>query len=283
MVAGLLSADAPEGLSAAVVALVRGTLRQGNEALWSTAPDQIADPAVRDRYPDGLINLGLAHGLGGVVAALALAVRANAAGCGEKALDLAAGSLASAVQFEEGTPTLAYFLPLGAESGRAGPGHTAWCYGPPGAARALALAGAVLGRPALAQLAGDLLVASLAQPADVARLDTPGFCHGLAGVLQLTARMALETADPRLIDLVPQLCTRLLGAFEPGSAFGFRTTGPRDARLDEPGLLEGAAGAGLVLMSIGHQPAPGWDQAFLSSWCASRRTASASSPATAAP
>lgn len=264
LVAGLRSADSVEAMGAVTSALVHGTLQGQGGPLWGTAPDQIADEALRVRYRDGLVNLGLAHGLAGVVAALALAVRENVAGCdGEVALDMVTSSLASAVRWKDGAPTLPHFLSLGAESDHGGPGRTAWCYGPPGAARALALAGSVLRRPALVRLAGDLLVASLAQPENVTRLDSPTFCHGVAGVLQLTARMAVENADPRIADLVPRLCGRLLDTFVPNSVFGFRNVGSGPSWVDEPGLLEGAAGVGLVLLSIAHRPEPGWDQAFL--------------------
>ena len=264
LVAGLRSTDSAEAMGAVTSALVHGTLQGRGGPLWGTAPDQIADEALRARYRGGLVNLGLAHGLAGVVAALALAVRENGAGSdGELALDMVTSSLASAVRWKDGAPTLSHFLSLGADSDHGGPGRTAWCYGPPGAARALALAGSALRRPPLVRLADDLLVASLAQPENVMRLDSPTFCHGVAGVLQLTIRMAVENEDPRLADLVPRLCARLLDTFALNSMFGFRNAGPGRPWVDEPGLLEGAAGVGLVLLSIAHRPVPRWDQAFL--------------------
>jgi hypothetical protein len=264
LIAGLLGDDFREALAPVAGALVAGTVLEPGRLPWGTASAQIPDQALGARYPGGLVNLGLAHGLGGVVAALALAVGDDAAGeNGEHALEVAATALASAVRWVDGLPTLPHVQALGAATRPEGPGRTAWCYGPPGAARALALAGAVLDRPALAGLAADLVVAGLARPASVAGLDTPTFCHGIAGVLQITARMAAETGDPRLCALVPQLCARLLEAFDPESVLGFGALGPRGTQPDVPGLLDGAAGVALVLLSMANEPEPGWDRAFL--------------------
>lgn len=263
--AGMVACLTPEGpVDAVAGALVTGTLRGASGPLWPTAPDQIRDESLLARHPGGLVNLGLAHGLAGVVAALALAVRAGVAGPdGEAALGAAAGWLAGQVRWAAGKPVLPSFCPLGEEGGPVLPGRTAWCYGPPGAARALALAGSVLGRPELAELGTELLLASLDQPAEVAWLNSATFCHGLAGVLHIAARMAEASDDRRLAGVVPQLCARLLDAFEPDSLLGFGNLEADGGRVDTPALLDGAAGAALVLLSLAHDPAPSWDRAFL--------------------
>jgi len=75
--------------------------------------------------------------------------------------------------------------------------------------------------------------------------------------------MAADTADTRVAALVPQLCAGVLACFDPTSVLGFRALGPRGMQADVPGLLDGAAGIGLVLLSISHCPDPSWDRAFL--------------------
>lgn len=263
VVAGLAEADCPEALGLVTGSLVEGTLRESSRPPWSTAPDQVPE-TFGARYPGGLVNLGMAHGLAGVVAALAVAARAGAGRDDVgRALEVAAGVLAGAARTDDGLVTLPHVLPLGSGARRDGAARTAWCYGPAGAARALALAGAVLHSPAYARLATELFAGSLAQPAHVSQLGTPSFCHGVAGVLQVAARMATETSDTRVAALVPQLCERLLDGFERDSLFGFRALGPRGDRADVAGLLDGAAGVGLVLLSVAHRTEPGWDRAFL--------------------
>jgi class I lanthipeptide synthase len=317
MVSGLGRADAGEALGLVTGALAEGTLRETGRPPWHTAPDQVPERAFGSRYPGGMVNLGMAHGLAGVVAALAVAAGSEVAGgeagdvarvagaasgevavvAGEvaavaggevaavaggevaavavadragagpgdvgRALGVAAGALAGAIRSDDGLVTLPHVLPLGSGTRRDPAGRTAWCYGPPGAARALGMAGAVLDSPGYARLAAELLVGSLAQPARVAQLETPSFCHGVAGVLQIAARMATETGEPRLAVLVPELCEWLLDRFEPDSRFGFQALGPRGDRADVPGLLDGAAGVGLVLLSVANPTEPRWDRAFL--------------------
>jgi lantibiotic biosynthesis protein len=263
-VAGLLSSSAAGAVREVAGALVTGTLRGGSGPVWPTAADQIGDESLRARYPAGLVNLGLAHGVAGVVAALALAVRDGVAGPeGEVALGAAASWLAGQVRSIDGLPTLPHFSSLGERCGPVLPGRTAWCYGPPGAAGALALAGSVLGRPELIQLGTELLIASLAQPPEIARLRSPTLCHGVAGVLQIAARMTEDSGDRHLAELIPPLCARLLDAFEPDSLLGFRDREAAGNPVDNPALLDGAAGVALVLLSVAHQQAPDWDRAFL--------------------
>lgn len=264
VIAGLLGKDPPASFGSVTRAMTEGTLRQPGQPPWATPTSLLPDSMVNDRYPHGVVNLGLAHGLAGVVAALALALREDAAGAGgESALTIATDTLVSAVGQYDGTPTLPHLLPLGSAGVHERPGRSAWCYGPPGAAGALSLAGAVLRQPHITRLANDLLVAAVTRPPDIACLGTPTFCHGIGGVLQIAARMAVETVDARVAALVPPLCADLLKFFDPTTEFGFRALGPNGMRGDEAGFLNGAAGIGLVLLSISHSPDPGWDRAVL--------------------
>jgi lantibiotic biosynthesis protein len=265
--AGMVAALLPcrgRALAAVVGALAAGTDRPGGRPPWPTAPGQLGDESLLAEYPRGLVNLGLAHGLAGVVAALALAVRAGAAGAaGEHALDTAATWLAEQVAWVDGKPVLPSFRSLPGQDWPVRPGRTAWCYGPAGAARALDLAGRALGRAELTRLATELLLAALDQPSHIAGLISPTFCHGVAGVLHITARMAELGDDDRLTAAVPRLCDSLLAAFEPDSVTGFRDRGVAGNPVDSPALLSGAAGVALVLLSVAHHPAPDWDRAFL--------------------
>ena len=78
----------------------------------------------------------------------------------------------------------------------------------------------------------------MTRPPDIACLGTPTFCHGIGGVLQIAARMAVETADTRVAALVPQLCADLLGFYDPTTEFGFRALGPNGMRGDDAGFSE---------------------------------------------
>ena len=50
------------------------------------------------------------------------------------------------------------------------------------------------------------------------RIDSPTFCHGVAGLLQVTLRFASQSALPLFVDAARDLDRQIVEAFEPGSA-----------------------------------------------------------------
>ena len=129
VIAGLLGKAPPGSFGIVTRALTEGTLRQSGQPPWGTPTALLPESMVNDRYRHGVVNLGLAHGSAGVVAALALALREDAVGAGgERALTIASDTLVSAVRQYDGTPTLPHLLRWGARvlaSGRAAaPGAT---------------------------------------------------------------------------------------------------------------------------------------------------------------
>jgi hypothetical protein len=94
-------------------------------------------------------------------------------------------------------------------------------------------------------------------------IDSPTFCHGVAGLLAIVLRFARETNAPVFLDASRALAGQVLGAFDPGSRLGFRNIEFGDNHTDQPGLLDGAAGVALVLLSAATGVEPSWDRAFL--------------------
>lgn len=91
-------------------------------------------------------------------------------------------------------------------------------------------------------------------------------CHGWAGLLQITVRMAGDTGAACYRSAADLLAARIIEGFAPEAAFGFRYTHPRlEIGPDRPGFLEGAAGIALALRSYagGTPPATTWDAALL--------------------
>ncbi|WP_234379241.1 lanthionine synthetase C family protein [Streptomyces sp. IGB124] len=125
--------------------------------------------------------------------------------------------------------------------------RASWCYGASGTARAQQLAGLALGDPARVRTAETAVLATLRDPAQLDRLPEIGLCHGMAGLLHASWRMATGTGNAHIAAELPHLADRLLTALHrPGQ---------------DPELLDGAAGAALALHTLGtnHTPAPYWD------------------------
>ena len=141
--------------------------------------------------------------------------------------------------------------------------RAAWCYGTPGIARALWLAGTARGRSEWCNLAIDAMAAVYRRPMPDRQITSPTFCHGVSGLLQVTLRFANETGLPLFEEAAQDLTKWLLSAFEPDAIMGFRNWEPGGTRVDQPGLLEGAAGVLLTMLAAATDVEPSWDRAFL--------------------
>jgi len=101
------------------------------------------------------------------------------------------------------------------------------------------------------------------RPIAVRCIDSPTFCHGVAGLLQVTLRFANDTKLPVFSEAAASLAEALLSAYEPDSLLGYRNWEPGGTRVDQPGLLDGAPGVLLALLAASTDVEPSWDRAFL--------------------
>lgn len=198
--------------------------------------------AVGERYTD----CGLSHGAAGSLAVLALlASQGTVRADGIRAL---ADWLLDVARHDEwGT-----VWPAGVDERRwhPSPRRASWCYGVPGVARALRLAGEALDEPRYRQAADEAMARLLAAPRAWG-LDSLGVCHGLAGLLLMTAAFASGPAStpggvaPHGDDFATAaegLFDRLCEAYDGRRALGFEVA--------DAGLLTGAAGIALALLAV---------------------------------
>lgn len=219
---------------------------------WYTPAEHIGDPATRSLFPSGVLNCGMAHGISGPLALLASAGAAGVSVPGQREAVERLTAWLTGRQVDDGHgPDWPSRV---APDGRPAPVDRApatWCYGTPGIARALWLAGAALDDSSLSDLAVRTLRAAhrrLAARPDPG--DAVGLCHGAAGLLHITARFAGETGDPELSRAAVRVAERLLACRAAVAAAG-------------PGFLDGAAGVVLALLAAATDVAPLWDRALL--------------------
>lgn len=253
-------------LDAALAALAGLLADRSSPPAWHTPVAWIRDEE-RPHYPHGNLNCGLAHGLPGPLAVLALALRdGHVVPDGHAAVAAAAGWLADHRVDDAWGPNWPNAVPL-REDGSAGapsePARAGWCYGAPGVARALWLAGEALDDAAVRDLALDAVRAVVDRPAERRWLSSPTFCHGAAGLLQVLLRFARDTGAPDLAAASADLCAGVLAAHEPQTLLGYRNVEPGGVLVDHPGLLDGAPGVALVLLAAGTATDPVWDRFFL--------------------
>ncbi|MFG2532408.1 lanthionine synthetase C family protein [Streptomyces sp. NPDC048516] len=235
-----------------------------------TGPSLLRDA----RFPRGHFNLGAAHGICGPLALLALAHELGVRVPGQSEAIHRLAEHVLSFRLDGGRwPRVLGFDDFVADSPGAvsGPGATAagWCYGTPGVARALYLAGRALNEPgwrdtATQSLTGTLLALTRHQ------VGNNSLCHGWAGLLQIAWRMTDDSADARLAGLLPRLAGRLIDAYDPGLPYGFSHDRPalmsgQPLPPHSPGFLEGATGIALALhtYATGRRPSCPWDAALL--------------------
>ena len=242
---------------------------------WYTPAAMLGDPKTIDQYPYGNLNCGLAHGVPGPLAALALAYRDGVRVDGmEAAIRYAADWVVEHRIADMWGVAWPYAVPLtGDEQGatgvapdsawRNGPSRSAWCYGSPGVARALWLAGEALGDDALRALSVEAIDAVLRRPPAARFADAPTLCHGVGGILAIVLRFAADTGLESFADGARALCEQILDEYDPDALVGFRDLEPGGVRVDRPGLLDGAAGLVLALLAASSHAEPVWDRLFM--------------------
>jgi hypothetical protein len=191
--------------------------------------------------PYGNLNCGLAHGVPGLLALLALAYRAGARVPGQgDAINRLGTWLVRHRTHDRWGVSWPAFVPLGADgverpTSAREPSRTAWCYGSPGIARALWLAGDALSQPHLQTLAVEAMDAVFRRPVTQRGIDSPTFCHGVAGLLQITLRFAHDTGLPAFTTQAAALARQISDHHEEDSILGFRSLEPGGNRVEQPG------------------------------------------------
>lgn len=233
---------------------------------WPTAPAALPGQ-LRQLYPGGAVDAGVAHGMAGILPLLA---RACALGvCEDIARPLLEGAVGWLLSHLVEAPAGRTAPALVATGVAPGPARSAWCYGDPGVALALLLAARDAGEPGWELAGTELALRAASRPPERTGVTDAGLCHGTAGLAHLFARMHGLTGRPELAAAAVSWTERTLDMCgpltEPGGAPPGREPGAawNGAAWNGPGVLEGAAGIALALMA-GCLPAePAWDQMLL--------------------
>jgi hypothetical protein len=237
---------------------------KGAGLAWFTAPALLTVDQRREA-PNGHWDLGLAHGIGGVIALLA---RYVARGIDPRARSLLEGAVAFLLGAAPPSDTgrfpawLADGTPLASGTRR-----LAWCYGDLGLATALVAAGRSCERPEWEVAALELAQRCAETPPAAAHIIDGGLCHGAAGAAHLLHQLYRVTGDEALGAAAQRWIWETVEMRSDRPVGGYPMAVPR---LDRPpdldpdvGLVAGTTGVALALHAALATEPWGWDRPLL--------------------
>jgi len=232
---------------------------------WHTPPKHLW-PETRKDFPDGYYNLGVAHGVPGLVAVLAQICAAGIAGA--TARPLLDGAVRWMLGQRLGPGHDSVFPYQVTDGGATKVSRAAWCYGDPGIACALLVAARAIGEHAWESEALELARLAARRPQSTAGIVDACLCHGAAGLGHLLNNCYQATGEEVLRDGARFWLREALNLGKPGQGFGGFIAWDLNARgemdwLALPGFLTGAAGVGLALLAAATSGDPRWDEVLL--------------------
>ena len=217
----------------------------GDGVTWRTDARFLRSEA--SRHPDGWHNLGMAHGVPGVLAFLAGAcAQAHVSAVASRLVE---GSARWLLRQRRQAGAASSF---GRTSEDALPARTAWCYGEPGIAIALLAAARATSHRATELAAIQIGIRASERPAGDTGVVDGGLCHGAAGLAHIYNRLYQATGLRRFGEAACMWIEKTIGHWH--------------ARNDrDVDFLNGSTGMGLALLAAITEIEPQWDRVMLCS------------------
>ena len=271
---GIRRSIEPSGalLTKAVVARLRDLAVVDESGVCWQTPPMAAGPRSEGPFANGLVDLGLAHGVSGTITFLAEVVRSGLPIPHAKALLMDATRWLLS-QGREGALCPSFPHAVVSSEVFAPTSRLAWCTGDLSVASALMAAARATGNDIWRRIAVAIATNATLTPPHLTGVVDASICHGAAGIAHIFSLFSSGTGLPQFARAAAFWFNTTLRYHQPGAGTGGYTYGDivNGARLYVPriGLVEGAAGIGLALMALQKKPECTWDQLFgLASVCA---------------
>ena len=263
---GIERADIGQGrkILALVVKHLQHLAVQNTEGLTWHTPIQFLPEWQRNMAPSGYIDLGLAHGIPGVLAVLAKAMQMDVEKeTASHLLDKGLRWILALRNIEHGSETeiTSQRLPKG--------DRVAWCYGDLGLSVALLSAVRDADRRALEPDVLKIAESTANRPRATSGVKDAGLCHGTAGNALLYMRLYHATGKLVFLNAALDYINWTFDLRDPKKGFGGFPQYHLDENLQQPqlhyglGLLEGSTGVALALLASVSDVPPDWDRHLL--------------------
>ncbi|WP_253450836.1 lanthionine synthetase C family protein [Natronospira proteinivora] len=232
-----------------------------DQCTWPNPPNSPYNMKSQPEEPEH--NLGLAHGVPAVLAALIAPTQHKDLSSVAKPL-LQGGANWLAAQRQDSDELECHYGYLAGE-----PSHSrlGWCYGDASNALILARAGAVLNDKALIQAARTVALHAASRSPEAGLVRDGGLCHGSAGLSLIFSLLHTLLGDPELQnaaefwleDTIKRYENHGLNGFD---AYRYEPENGKPYFVADTGFLAGYAGVALALMAATEQ-SPDWGDCLL--------------------
>jgi lantibiotic modifying enzyme len=258
----------PHAGAAELLDRVIGLLESSRDesGVWFSIPDFLPEWQ-RELMPRGHYNLGVAHGIPGVIGFLAAA---RNAGVRDPRVARLTTDAVTWVLSQKGIWPSSLFpshIPPDSEPRQT---RTAWCYGDLGVAAVLLSAAQAFERSDWRDEALAIARVAARRSFEDTKVSDAGLCHGATGVAHLFNRIYQATGDEELRDAARRWYRIALDMRRSGQGLaGFLSwyesmrPGEGGSWRGEPGFLTGIAGIGLALLAAVTDVEPSWDRVMV--------------------
>ncbi|MCR5835334.1 MAG: lanthionine synthetase C family protein [Lachnospiraceae bacterium] len=215
----------------------------------------------RENYPEGNYNLGLSHGIPGVLIALCMLKKHKyKIEFLDEAIESCATLLYKYISKEEkrwiGFLSMEDYLEGEVNDSRT---RDAWCYGSPGVSYALCVAGKLLQNEEYCNLAIAVMKNMIG---NIKGLFSPSFCHGYIGVAYIYWRLYEITGMSDFKEYAEILSDKVWEFYSEEHPFGFEDI-EAESVTQQVGLLSGVSGIMLPLLAMEGYRNTNWSNAFM--------------------
>ena len=229
---------------------------------WFTPPEYMAKQQLK-QSPGGYYNLGVAHGVPGIVSFLSQVVTAGVEG--RRAQALLEGSvewLMAQQRPPQAQSRYSYWCLPGQDGGDS---RLAWCYGDLGIAATLLLSSRLAAKPEWETAGTALMDRCVAWPVDRTGVLDAALCHGALGVAHIFNRAYQDDGNETYRNAARVWFEHGLAMRQPGKGVGgFLAWKPEKPNWDpDPSFLSGSIGIALALLSAIYPVEPEWDRLLL--------------------
>lgn len=225
-------------------------------------------------YARGNFNLGMSHGISGPLAFMSISLLNDVEVKGQKDAIRKIVSIMNTFKYDvngtiywPGRVSFEAFIEKKKKNVRE---RASWCYGVPGMARAIYLAGKALNNNEYKDLSIESLDKLCSLKEELLYLKSPSFCHGYAGLLEVLNSLYKENSIESFKEYRNKILNKILSLYDKEAPLGFYNIDISNygtltdlKKFDNCGLLTGTTG---IVLTILDTILPGkiqWDSTFM--------------------